>query len=66
MLSESFDFLGEDSRNECPPRGGPASPPRPGSGEALRAIAAELAAIGHLLPRPDGYHASSIRHLLAG
>jgi len=40
--------------------------PKTGQRRSLRAIAAELAAIGHLLPRPDGYHASSIRHLLAG
>jgi hypothetical protein len=47
--------------NAC--RGAPAVP---ADRSAVPAIAAELAAIGHLSPRPDGYHASSIRHLLAG
>jgi DNA invertase Pin-like site-specific DNA recombinase len=40
--------------------------PKTGQRRSLRAIAAELAAIGHLAPSGRPYHASSIRHTLAG
>ena len=39
--------------------------PKTGQRRSLRAIAAELAAIGHLAPSGQAYHASSIRHMLA-
>jgi hypothetical protein len=39
--------------------------PKTGKRRSLRAIAAELAAIGHLGPSRQPYHASSIRHMLA-
>jgi len=39
--------------------------PKTGQRRSLRAIAAELAAIGHLGPSGQPYHASSIRHMLA-
>ena len=37
----------------------------PRTGHSLRTIASELAAIGHLAPTGQPYHASSIRHMLA-
>jgi hypothetical protein len=40
-------------------------PTRPLKRRRLRAIAAELAAIGHLGPSRQPYYASSIRHMLA-
>jgi len=39
--------------------------PKTGQRRSLRAIAAELAAIGHLAPSGQPFHASSIRHMLA-
>jgi DNA invertase Pin-like site-specific DNA recombinase len=40
--------------------------PKTGKGRSLRAIAAELAALGHLAPSGQPYHAGSIRHMLVG
>jgi DNA invertase Pin-like site-specific DNA recombinase len=39
--------------------------PKTGQRRSLRRIAAELAALGHLAPSGQPYHASSIRHILA-
>jgi hypothetical protein len=38
--------------------------PKTGLRRSLRTIAAELAALGHLGPSGEPYHASSIRHML--
>jgi DNA invertase Pin-like site-specific DNA recombinase len=40
--------------------------PKTGKVRSLRAIAAELAALGHRGPSGQPYHAGSIRHMLAG
>lgn len=40
--------------------------PKTGMRPSLRTIASELAALGHLAPSGQPYHASSIRHMLAG
>lgn len=39
--------------------------PKTGKARSLRAIAAELATLGHLSPSGQPYHAASIRHMLA-
>lgn len=39
--------------------------PKTGKVRSLRAIAAELATLGHLAPSGQPYHAGSIRHMLA-
>jgi hypothetical protein len=38
--------------------------PKTGKTRSLRAIAAELAMLGHLGPTGQPYHAGSIRHML--
>jgi hypothetical protein len=38
--------------------------PKTGRRQSLRAIAAELAALGHVGPSGDPYHAGSIQHML--
>src|SRR5262245_10667746 len=40
--------------------------PKTGKRRSLRAIAAELAVLGHVGPSGKPYHAGSIRHMLAG
>lgn len=40
--------------------------PKTGKRRSLRAIAAELAALGHAKPSGAAYHASSTRHMLQG
>jgi DNA invertase Pin-like site-specific DNA recombinase len=40
--------------------------PKTGKRRSLRSIAEELAALGHLGPSGQPYHAGSIRHMLAG
>jgi DNA invertase Pin-like site-specific DNA recombinase len=40
--------------------------PKTGKSRSLRAIAAELAALGHFGPAGAPYHAGSIRHMLTG
>ena len=39
--------------------------PKTGQRRSLRAIAAELAMLGHVGPSAEPYHAGSIRHMLA-
>src|SRR5262249_42090761 len=40
--------------------------PKTGKRRSLRAIAAELAALGHVGPSGQPYHAGSVRHMLTG
>jgi hypothetical protein len=39
--------------------------PKTGKTRSLRAIAAELAALGHVGPSGEPYHAGSVKHMLA-
>jgi hypothetical protein len=40
--------------------------PKTGQRRSLRAIASELARLGHVGPSGGPYHAGSVRHMLAG
>jgi hypothetical protein len=44
----------------------PRKSPKTGMRRSLRTIASELAALKHLAPSRQLYHASSVRHMLAG